>query len=399
MANIPDMAPCITAESINGLSAPFYSLSYHFGMLLGVSDFETDQSYHRGKMWLHNAWLHRDGVVWGFDVQLDSEHGEIRVKPGLALDALGREIHLEQDACLNVTAWFDAHRDDAGFEFTETETSIAFDAHVAIRFKTCLTRQVPALSEPCEGGGTATAYSRVFETVEIFLRPGHAPASSLPYHRLRLLFGLDQPWTDEAGKVVEADQAVLDAPKNLESFRRFAALDEIDLHPPDEDEYPVVLAGLSAITLSKGEAGLTLTSGGVDISVRPTHVATATVQELLCGKLENRGGPVADPASVQLDETTEALSFQVSAGLATASVRTAAFSLTFFDDTTGWQTVAVNTATYDDTTRTVAIGFAGPLGGKLVRFIAKGSGPEPLLGANLIALNNGHDFVHTQERS
>jgi hypothetical protein len=162
MANTPDMTPCSSAESSNGLSAPFYSLRYHFGMLLGVSDFETDQSYHRGKMWLHNSWLHREGVVWGFDVQLDTDHGEIRVKPGLALDAAGRELHLKQDACLNAAAWFEAHREDAGFEFTEDDTSITFDAHVVIRFKTCLTRQVPALSEPCEGGGTGTAYSRVF---------------------------------------------------------------------------------------------------------------------------------------------------------------------------------------------------------------------------------------------
>jgi hypothetical protein len=144
---------------------------------------------------------------------------------------------------------------------------------------------------------------------------------------------------------------------------------------------------------------LTLVGGAVDVSVRPSHVATATIQELLCGRLDNAGGPVADPASVNLDEAAGTLSFQVSAGLAAASVRIAAFSLTFFDETAGWQTAAVNSATYDDVTRTVSISFAGPLGGTLVRFIAKGSGPEPLLGTNLAALNNGNDFVHTQERS
>jgi len=399
MANTPDMTSCSSAELGNGLSAPFYSLRYHFGMLLGVSDFETDQSYHRGKMWLHNAWLHREGVVWGFGVELDTEHGEIRVKPGLALDLLGRELHLEQDACLSVAAWFEAHREDAGFEFTEDPASITFNAHVVIRFKTCLTRQVPALSEPCEGGATGTAYSRVFETVEIFLRPGSAPERSLPYHRLRLLFGLDQPRVDEDGAVVEADQAVLDAPANLDSFRRFAALDEIDLTLPDAEEYPVALANLNAITLSKSASGLTLAGGSVDVSVRPAHVATAAAQELLCGKLESRGGPVADPTSVHLDEAAQTLSFQASTALAAASVQAAAFSLTCFDETTGWQTAAINSTSYDDATRTVSIGFAGPLGGTLVRFIANGSGPQPLLGANLIALNNGNDFVHTQERS
>lgn len=399
MANTPDMTSCSSAELGNAPSAPFYSLRYHFGMLLGVSDFETDQAYHRGKMWLHNAWLHREGVVWGFDVQLDTEHGEIRVKPGLALDLLGRELHLDQDACLSAAAWFEAHRDDAGFEFIEDDASITFNAHVVICFKTCLTRQVPALSEPCEGGSAGTAYSRVYETVEIFLRPGSAPERSVPYHRLRLLFGLDEPRVDEDGAVLEVDQAVLDAPANLDSFRRFAALDGIGLTPPDAEEYPVALANLNAITLSKTGNGLTLAGGAVDVAIRPAHVATAAIQELLCGTLESRGGPVADPASVQLDEAAQTLSFQAGAALAAASVQAAAFSLTYFDQTTGWQTATVNSASYDDATRTVSIGFAGPLGGSLVRFIAKGSGPEPLLGANLIALNNGNDFVHMQERS
>src|SRR5690349_9477981 len=34
---------------------PFVSNRYHFGMLLGVADLDTDQGYHRGKTWLHTA--------------------------------------------------------------------------------------------------------------------------------------------------------------------------------------------------------------------------------------------------------------------------------------------------------------------------------------------------------
>ena len=54
---------------------PFYALRYHFGMLLGVDDFETEQVYHRGKMRLHSAWLHRQGVVWGFNVYFNERNG------------------------------------------------------------------------------------------------------------------------------------------------------------------------------------------------------------------------------------------------------------------------------------------------------------------------------------
>ena len=65
---------------------PFTSLRYHFGMLLGVDDFATEQRYHRGKMRLHSAWLHRAGIVWGLDVDVVPDKREIGVEPGLGLD-------------------------------------------------------------------------------------------------------------------------------------------------------------------------------------------------------------------------------------------------------------------------------------------------------------------------
>jgi hypothetical protein len=132
---------------------PFNALRIHFGMLLGVDDFETEQAYHRGKMRLHNAWLHGHGVVWGLGVSSDLPSGEIRVEPGLALDAAGHELHLDALACVSAGAWFDAHRNDPGMTVTESDggSTVAFDAHVVMSFRACQTRQVPALSDPCDG--------------------------------------------------------------------------------------------------------------------------------------------------------------------------------------------------------------------------------------------------------
>src|ERR1700686_3193694 len=99
MASTPDLATCISSNggSSGGLSPvnPFSALRYQFGMLLGVDDFETEQAYHRGKMRLHNSWLHGHGVVWGLGVSSDLPSGEIRVERGLALDAAGHELHLD----------------------------------------------------------------------------------------------------------------------------------------------------------------------------------------------------------------------------------------------------------------------------------------------------------------
>src|SRR5262245_32994373 len=72
MSHTPDLNDCSAAS--DGAStltpiSPHLGMHYHFGMLLGVDDFETEQAYHRGKARLHNAWLHRDGAVWGFEIK------------------------------------------------------------------------------------------------------------------------------------------------------------------------------------------------------------------------------------------------------------------------------------------------------------------------------------------
>src|SRR5262245_9082693 len=202
MSTIVDKAACEAAGEgqESGLLpvSPFTALQFHFGMLLGVDDLETSQSYPRGKIRLHNAWLHREGVVWGFNVFFNARK-ELAVDPGLALDAAGHELHLEVPACLDLGKWYAAHKDDAGFTFEADGEARKFTIHVVAKFKACLTRPVPAIADPCSGAEVDTAYSRAFETVDLLLRPGKAPKKTLPYHRLRILFGLedDSPAYDE----------------------------------------------------------------------------------------------------------------------------------------------------------------------------------------------------------
>jgi hypothetical protein len=247
--------------------SPFDSLKYHFGMLLGVDDFETEQAYHRAKIRLHNAWLHRQGAVWGFAVEVNTDRGEILVKRGLALDAAGHELHLDSDYCINVGDWFDKHEKDPGFDLVRD----GFDVHVVICFKACLNHQVPALLEPCDTGSTGAAYSRVHETVDIRLLPKRASEPTNPYHRLRVLFGIDKGTpldqatfaalvAQETAKTISAaDQQKLNAARAdrhvlqkindigslpsdqqaaawLKTFHELAALDEIDLQPATSED-------------------------------------------------------------------------------------------------------------------------------------------------------------------
>ncbi len=430
----PDLATCTSPNGSGGLAPvdPFTALRYQFGMLLGVDDFTTEQAYHRGKSRLHNAWLHREGVVWGLDVKLDTAHNEIRVTPGLALDAAGRELHLNAEACVDVTQWYNAHSKDPGFNPKATATGVKFDARVVIAFQACLTRQVPALMEPCDNSGTDTAYSRVYETVKLSLLPGLADVPAKPYHRLRLLFALDAPiFQTGTSTPTPDDQAVLDDRNRvlglanadqpaayLATFRKYAALDEIDLQPatgpdgstvllfPAGDDTVVLLANIKDITVDDQSGTLTLTGGTVDRSVRPSHVATATVEELLCGlhlPAPVDKGPQVVASSVKITAGSKSITLQTDSDVNSASVEAAAFSTTSFDSVNGWSDLAVSNAGWTASSKTIKLTLTtAPKAGTLVRVIARGTGPMPVMGSNNIPLGgtdtgpDGRDFVYMQ---
>ena len=460
MASMPDLATNLANGCGGGELlplSPFDSLNYHFGMLLGVDDFETEQAYHRAKMRMHNAWLHRQGVVWGFGVTVDNDRGEIRVTPGLALDAAGHELHLDGEYCINVGKWFDERKKDPDF----TLVPEGFEAHVVICFKACLQRQVPALLEPCDNGSTGTAYSRVRETLEIRLLPSRAPVPVYPYHLLRLMFGIDAPRTLEQTKLDElkalessksitpadqvllnaarADQEVLDevqriqalpvaqqAAEWLKAFHRFAALDEIDLRPatsadgartllfPGQENDCVVLADVTELVLAKKDNQWVLSGGKVDTSVRPSHVATTTIQDLLCGRLiaasESQAedtGPRVNPASVNLS-VPNVVMLTLDKEILEASINPNAFSVTWFNAAEGWHTLSVVSAEYGGgETKTIKLELGGNMNGR-VRLIVFGTGPSPLVGIDMVPLagavggppgtpHDGRDFVYMKD--
>jgi hypothetical protein len=65
---------------------------YFYGKLLGVHDFELEQSYFNRKRWLLNRLVTGYGVVCGLGVQLGADGHSVVVQSGLAIDKCGREI-------------------------------------------------------------------------------------------------------------------------------------------------------------------------------------------------------------------------------------------------------------------------------------------------------------------
>lgn len=397
---------------------PWDAVNYHYGMLLGVEDFVTDQSYHRGKMRLHNAWLHGSGVIWGMKVSVDVGRGEIRVEPGLALDGFGRELHSEQPQCVNIGRWFAAHKADPGFTFTTGDDGkITFDAHVVVRHRACLMRPVPALLDSCAGATSQTAFSRVQETFELLLNPGLAPVPKLRNRLLRVMLGLERPAKDKKGNPRAEDQAALDAAVELAAapsdqwtatavtvLQRIAVLDSMAQEPTaDEDDveaglFPaeaadeVVLADVSGISLTADPTRVkyTLTAATVSNLVRQVLLATQTLQWLIGAELlggipsADATGPRVLAGSVSLAGST--LTFKVDRPLLEKSVTAAAFVAATFDAGTGWSALTVKKAVPAADGRSVTVTLDHDPGTAKVRFVAIGTGAQPLLGDNSLPL-------------
>jgi hypothetical protein len=423
--------PCATSDCNDPIvtllgADPFTALRPHFGMLLGVDDFEALDANPRGKLRLHNAWLHGEGVVWGLGVQIDKKAREVEVVRGLGTDAAGRELYLAGKVCLSLPMWLGEHPEAAGE--ADKDGTRPLLAHVVIRSRPCLSRQVPALADPCNGSDSATAYSRVEEGVELLMRPGPAPDPIYPYHRLRLLFGLDVPATDENGEIAPDDREVLNRLEQVaasatsdrtaalrDAFRDVAGFDVVDRQPglqPDEegdllfpagDDAELVLAEIRCNIRGEGES-LEIADGWAEITDRPSHVATTTIQELTVSGAHaglDAGGPRVDPQAVT--RQGKKITLPATKPLHPDSVSDDAFSVSSFADG-GWDDVTITNTTYDTAQSAVVVTLHAAPTGDVLRLIARGTGPTPLLGADLVpfagptggppgSVDDGHDFV------
>jgi hypothetical protein len=235
--------------------------------------------------------------------------------------------------------------------------------------------------------------------------------------------------------------------KYLEAFRRFAAQDVVEMEPPAAadgaprvlfpagDDCVVVLANVPGIRVEGSGEELVMTAcGAVDNRVRPSHVATATIQELLCGPLfggaaaapapatpaapagpatpaapagsapaaeADAGGPRVDPASVKV--SGKKVTFTVTAPLHRPTVVRNAFSVSTVD-ARAWNNRSVEKATLASNGISVTLDLGEEPEGEAVRVIAHGTGPYPILGKNLLPLagaagglpataHDGRDFV------
>jgi hypothetical protein len=384
---------------------PFVSNLYHFGMLLGVADFETDQAYHRGKTWLHNAWLHGTGVVWGLDVEIRPEANEVVVMPGLAIDGRGRELSVSEPMCVDLGAWYAQRRPEDLEVQTRPDGDLTFTVHVELCHDSCLDRPVPSISEPCEDASFDTAYSRAVERgLPRIVVPRPAPAVNAP--RLREFFGqlpVTHDEVTEARAAVEAADPADRAATCLNWFRRLAAADVTELAPepgapswsPIAGDGCVLLAELRARLRPEGDGFVIvvtddtdeIVSTTADISIRRALLRTHTIQELLCHSGSALlSSPVSDvlfravAGSASIDGTTVELRF--TDDVDTITVQPTAFSVSVLR-ADGWHESTIDRAELAaDDAALVRLTLTGAPRSRPLRVVVNGTGARPVLAAN-----------------
>ncbi|MGW5346771.1 hypothetical protein [Streptomyces sp. NPDC004050] len=421
---------------------PFLALRVAFGMLLGEDDFRVLMGNPRGKLMLHHAWLHGPGVIWGLGVARDGD--ELAVLPGLAVDGLGRELNLEARWCLSLgrwaADWAEQHPEPPPRPAEDQEPCPpcrrTAEAWVVAEFASCPDRPVPALADPCDVTRRHDDFSRTVETAAVTVRV-LPPEPWRPYHRVRVLLGLEEAGEgDAAGREALREAAEVArvpahqrAPALLAAFRRLAAADATELAPQceegdacpprapvTEERAAVVLARLT-VEFTEYDGCVRVEEVRVDPSVRTAVLPTTTLQELTCGLAPglvgalpeaDAGGPRLLRDSVSWSREHTVLTFDVTAPLAPGCAEPGGVEVTSLSDGgRGWATDEVAGIRISADGLRVRVDLDQRPAYETVRIRIRGTGPTPLYGDAPRApfagpaggppgtLDEGHDAVVT----
>jgi hypothetical protein len=155
-------------------------LAYQLGVMLHADDLADEQTYHRGQLARALSFLHGSGTSAGLAVEIDGTPSEpatpgvepadpelVRVRPGLAIDRLGRQIEVPRSACIRLQRWFDALADDQLALAANGGTRV--NADVFLRFAACPRGFTPAFAAGPGDALDATAPSRIRDGYELRL--------------------------------------------------------------------------------------------------------------------------------------------------------------------------------------------------------------------------------------
>ena len=124
-------------------------VSYDTGVLLDAEDFEAEQLYHRSRLAQALLWLNGFGTVAGLRVEVEgpaqTDEEKLILRPGMAVDRLGRVIVIPAEVCLRLNRWYEAQAaDDLGLSFDAGSSTVVTD--VFLQYKACPRGSTPAVA-------------------------------------------------------------------------------------------------------------------------------------------------------------------------------------------------------------------------------------------------------------
>jgi hypothetical protein len=171
-------------------------VAYRNGILLDSSDFQQEQSYHRGQLARALARLHGFGTIAGLKVEYfaagtprpeDNQprtEEELVVQPGIALDRAGRLVEVKSRQCLRLARWFAHQISLPGADLAPHRgpgNQRHFVGDLFLRFIECPQGLRPGFPEPAADSTDALVPSRTHEGFELILTPRDCdPAEQLP---------------------------------------------------------------------------------------------------------------------------------------------------------------------------------------------------------------------------
>jgi hypothetical protein len=149
---------------------PLKRVNYTFGLVLGVEEFQQEQTYFLSKDRSHNRLLHGYGTAYGLAVSIDdggTPNVEVRVTCGMAVNPKGQEIHVPRTMCARLNDWL------AKYQPTLQEIygapPLTLSMCVVLCYRECQTDEVPVPGEPCRTQVDAMAATHIADSFELKL--------------------------------------------------------------------------------------------------------------------------------------------------------------------------------------------------------------------------------------
>lgn len=139
--------------------------NYFYGKLLDELHFRMEQEYINKKRWLMNRLSLGEGVLCG--LQVEADNGKVCVKPGVAIDAHGREIVVPHTTCIDPWQLTDECGKKAGELSKDGEHTI----HICLAYHECTADYVPVLVTDCNTKESC-APGTIVESFHLLVREG-----------------------------------------------------------------------------------------------------------------------------------------------------------------------------------------------------------------------------------